>query len=154
MKYPAPALLLFMVMASGLLSCGSFKEPDFRRIENLKLSRVGLRESNFTLDLFYYNPNKSGLKFKRAEGDAWIDENYLGHFTVDTMIRIPAYSEFSLPVTLQMDMSHFLKNSTALLLGKEVMVKIDGKVNVGKGMIFINYPIRWEGTQNLRELMK
>jgi LEA14-like dessication related protein len=154
MKSPALLSCLLICLIPGLLSCGSFREPDFLRIENLRVSRVGLKESNFMLDLYYFNPNKSSLKLKKAEGDAWLDENYLGHYILDTVIYIPANSEFRLPVTLKMDMTHILQNSAALLLGWEVMIKIDGKARLGKGLIFINYPIRWEGKQNLRDLMR
>lgn len=113
-----------------------------------------MSESSLTLDLYYFNPNRSRLKLKSAEGDAWIENNYLGHFAIDSLIHIPANGYFILPVKLQVDMSKILKNSFLTLLSKEIVVKIEGTARVGKGFIFINYPIRYEGKQNLGELLK
>lgn len=138
----------------GFISCKALKEPDFRGIENVKVSRFGLQESTLNLDLHYFNPNKSALTLKKAEGDAWLDGSLLGHFTVDTLIKIPANAGFRMPVTLQMNMKKFLQNSTALLLKNEVTLKVEGKAKVGKAGVFINYPIRYEGKQRTDSLMK
>jgi hypothetical protein len=89
-----------------------------------------------------------------AEGDAWVDSTYLGHFIVDTLIHILPRSEFRLPVKLDMDMSHFVQNMSIAFLGKTSTVKFEGKAKVGKGAIFINYPIRYQGVQDLGEWLK
>ena len=105
-------------------------------------------------DCHYFNPNRSRLKLKSAQGDAWIENNYLGHFTIDSLIHIPANGDFRLPVKLQVDMNKFFKNYLLTFLAKEVTIKVAGRARVGKGFIFINYPIRYEGKQNLEELFK
>ena len=154
MKTPLLSILFFLLISVSLLSCGNLKEPDFQGIENVKLSRLGLQQSNLLLNLLYFNPNNSGMKLKRAEGDAWVDDNYLGHFTVDTLIHIAPVSDFRLPVNLHVDMNFLLKNGVAAFLGKDVTVKLDGKARLGKGIIFINYPIRYEGKQKVADFLK
>ena len=148
----------FLVFALALLlllsSCGSLKEPEFRSIENVRVTRLGTKESSLALDLQYYNPNKSGLKLKEAEGDAWLDGNLLGHFTIDTLINIPPVADFSLPVKLQLDMSQVLKNSLLTFLNPEVMIKVEGKAKVGKGGFYIRYPLRYEGKQDISKLLR
>ena len=123
-------------------------------IENVRVGRLGLVESSVTLTLHYYNPNNKRLKLKKAEGDAWLDGNPLGHFTIDTLIHIPALSDFRLPVKMIMDMSHFVENMSVAFSGKEVILKVDGMARIGKGIIFINYPVYYEGKQKLAELLK
>jgi LEA14-like dessication related protein len=150
-SFPFAVALIFLFI---LPSCVSLKEPDFKGIENIRVSRLGLNESTLNLDLHYFNPNKSKLKLKQAEGDAWLDGNLLGHFTIDTLIKIPANGDFRLPVMLEMNMKKLLQNSTALLLKNEVTLRVEGKAKVGKGAIFINYPIRYEGKQRTEDLMK
>ena len=145
---------LCLVSLFFLQSCGSIKEPDFKSIENVRISKFGLSESTLSLDLRYFNPNKFRVKLQKAEGDAWIENNFLGHFSMDTLIHIPANGEFSLPVKLQVDMGKIFKNSLVAFLAKEVMIKVEGKARLGKGFVFINYPIRYEGNQNLGELLK
>ena len=149
---------IFSSIAIGLLvafgSCKSVKAPDFRGIENVRLSRFGMNESTLQLDLHYYNPNKTKLKLKNAEGDAWIEDNLLGHFIIDTTINIPAQEDFRMPVTLQVNMKKMLQNSAMLLLKNEVTLRVEGKARVGKGALMINYPIRYEGKQKTDSLTK
>ena len=154
MKPSLPLLLFLLTSAFFLFSCGSVKEPDFKSIENVRISKFGLNESTLSLDLRYFNPNKFRVKLQNAEGDAWIENNFLGHFSMDTLIKIPANGEFSLPVKLQVDMGKIFKNSLVAFLAKEVVIKVEGKARLGKGFVFINYPIRYEGKQNLGELLK
>ena len=154
MKPSFPLLFLCLASLFFLPSCGSVKEPDFKSIENVKVSKFGLSESTLSLDLRYYNPNKFRVKLQNAEGDAWIENNYLGHFSMDTLIHVPANGEFRLPVKLQVDMGKILKNSLVAFLAKEVVIRVEGKARLGKGFVFINYPIRYEGKQNLGDLLK
>ena len=146
--------LLYLFPLLFILSCGQLKEPDFKGIENVHLNKLGLKESTLFLDLHYFNPNRFSLKLKKAEGDAWMEDNYLGHFTVDTLIYIPANGDFWLPVNLQVDMSKILKASLITLLTKEMMIKVEGKARVGKGFLYINYPISYEGKQKLDEMLR
>ncbi len=154
MKSFPPLLLLIACFSILGSSCGSLKEPEFRSIENIRLTRLGTRQSKLALDLNYHNPNKSRLKLKEAEGDAWLDGNFLGHFTVDTLIEIPRVADFRLPITLELDMSQVLKNSLATFLKSEVMVRVEGKAKLGKGGLYIRYPLRYEGKQNLSRLLR
>lgn len=153
-KTPLLPCLLYILPVILLSSCGEVREPEFNSIENVRVSKMGLKESTLTLDLLYFNPNKTSLKLKSAEGDAWIENNFLGHFTVDTLIRIPGNGNFRLPVKLQVDMSKILSTSLLTLLAKETMIKVDGNAKVGKGFIYINYPIRYEGKQKLGEMLR
>lgn len=150
---PLPFSFL-LVTSCFLLSCESVTEPDFKGIRNVRVTKFGLAESSLSLDLDYFNPNKFRVKLKEAEGDAWLENTFLGHFVMDTLIHIPANGEFRLPVTLQVDMKKILKNSLVVFLANEVVIKVVGKARVGKGFVYINYPIKYEGKQNLEELLK
>jgi LEA14-like dessication related protein len=147
------ALVVFLA-SSLLFSCASLKEPEFRSIENIRFSRIGFKESDMQLDLFYYNPNKAKLKLKRAEGEAWVDSSYLGHFTVDSSVSISPLSEFRIPINLKVDMSRILRNSMSIMSNKEVLVKVKGTARVGKSGIYVNYPMEFEGKQNLGKMLQ
>jgi LEA14-like dessication related protein len=154
MKIRLLPINFLLISSCFFLSCGSVTEPDFKGIRNVRVTKFGLAESTLSLDLDYFNPNKFKVKLKRAEGDAWIENNYLGHFVMDTMIHIPANGQFNLPVKLQVDMKKILKNSLVTFFANEVVIKVVGKARVGKGFVYINYPIKYEGKQNLEELLK
>lgn len=147
---------LFCLIISGLYlpSCNSFKSPDFKRIGNINLDKLGVKESTLSLNLYYFNPNNSKLKLKEVQGDAWMDGNFLGRFFMDSLIHIPAKDSFYLPVKLKVDMGKLLKNSFAAFLSNGVLLKVKGIAKVGKGFVFINYPINYEGKQNIAALLK
>jgi LEA14-like dessication related protein len=118
------------------------------------MNKLSLANPNLSVELFYFNPNNYRLKIKRAEGNAWINGQPLGHFTVDSMVHISALTDFRLPVNLQVDKNHLTENVSTLVLAQEVTLKIEAMAKIGKGLVFINYPIHYEGKQNLREILK
>ncbi|MBK9570226.1 MAG: LEA type 2 family protein [Chitinophagaceae bacterium] len=154
MKNLSIAIWISTFCSSLLLSCGTVKEAEFRNIENVRMDQFGLKESTLTLDLLFLNPNNFRVKLKKMEGDVWIDEKLLGHFLIDTLIHIPARANFRLPVKLKANMNQLLKNSLAALLNKEVLLKVAGFAKVGKGLVFIRYPIRYEKNQKFADLLK
>lgn len=154
MKTLQIGLMISIFMGTVLLSCRAMKDPDFRNIENIRLQRLDAKESTLFLDIRYFNPNQSGMKLKDAKGDAYIDGSLLGHFEMDTLIKIPANAEFILPVKMAVDMKYILQKSLTSFLNNVVTVKIEGKAKVGKGGVFIHYPIHYEGKQNISELFK
>lgn len=147
-------LICMLVSVIHLHSCRSFKEPDFMRVDNIQLDKLGMKESTLSLNLYYFNPNNSKLKLKEVKGDAWLEGNFLGSFSMDTLIHIPAKDSFYLPVKLKVNMGKLLKNSFAALLGNEVILKVKGIAKVGKSFVYINYNINYEGKQNIAALLK
>jgi LEA14-like dessication related protein len=141
--------MLSMVM----VSCRDIKEPEFIGIENIKMGQLGISETKVRLDVRYFNPNKFNAKLKGAEGDAWVDSAYLGHFTVDSLISIPAKTEFLVPVNLGVDMKYMLKNSMTAFSKEEVHVRIEGTARAGRNGIYKTIPIKYQGKQNIQKLL-
>jgi LEA14-like dessication related protein len=137
-----------------LTACGKMEEPVFNSIENVRVSKLGTSLSMMTFDMQYFNPNKSRATLKEAEGEAWLDSNYIGHFHVDTIVSIPANSNFTVPVNLDVDMKYLLKYSLLGFRNEEVLVTVKGKAKVGKGWIYKKFPLHYEGKQNLAELIR
>ncbi|HRE38204.1 MAG TPA: LEA type 2 family protein [Chitinophagaceae bacterium] len=140
-------------IAFVLASCGSIKEPDLRGIENVRVDKINSATSTMRLDLRYFNPNKFRVKLKNASGDAWLEGKKLGSFSLDSAVNVSPKSDFTLPVTLEVDMKRVLSNTLTLLLSNEVTLKIDGTARIGKSGITINYPLKYEGKQKLSELL-
>lgn len=150
---PTLAIALFGLLIF-LSSCQSVQDPEFRNVDNIRFGGFSKTGSTVSLSVHYYNPNNMRLKLKEAKGKAWIDDQYVGDFKMDTLIHIPARGEFSLPVTLEVKTDQLLKNSLLTFLNKEVTVKMEGKAKVGKGIFFISYPIKYEGKQDLKKYIK
>jgi LEA14-like dessication related protein len=149
-----PLLGFLLFLALSISSCVTLREPDFRAVENIRVARLGKNETTLAMDVRYYNPNKTRVKLKEAGGSAWLEGNFLGNFKMDSMVHIPAYAEFTLPVTLDVDMKMLLRNSLSAFLNKEVIIKLEGKAKLGKGFVYINYPIRYEGKQEVEKLLR
>ena len=145
--------LLPFVLMLFLMACKNFKEPELQKIDNVRFEKLGKSESTLKFDLKYHNPNPFRVKLKKASGNAWLDGKILGQFTLDSSISIPANAGFSLPVSLGVDMSKVLQNTLRLLLSNEVMLKIEGTARLSKSGISINYPLKYEGKQNLQQLL-
>jgi len=144
----------FLGVILVMATCKSMKDPEFKGIENVKVSEVGTTGSTVTLDIRYHNPNNFNGKLKQAEGDAWMDSTYLGHFVADSSVHIPANGEFLVPVRLLMDMKQIFKNSLAALLNEQVMLRITGSARAGRSGFYKNFSLNYQGKQNLRQMFK
>ena len=135
-----------------LTGCAKPSGFDYLGVKNVKVLQFGLKESTVSVDVEYYNPNKFPVTMKRAEVDVYVNNNYFGKTTLDSSIQIPQKDTFLLPVVLKVDM-----NNTAIGLiqtlatGQDsVHIKLDGSAKIGRGGIFINYPIRYAGMQKIK----
>lgn len=146
--------LLLLGILSGLSSCRTLKEPEYLGFENLRFHEFEASESTIFLEMKCYNPNKVRLKIKKAAGDAYLNDTYLGHFRVDTLIRLLPKQNFIIPVTLLVDKKNIFKNSMAALLQSTVTLKFEGKAKLGKGFFYANYPIRHSGEFNIKDLLR
>ncbi|MBC7422908.1 MAG: LEA type 2 family protein [Ferruginibacter sp.] len=99
------------------------------------------------MNLIYYNPNNFGMELNRTDLDIYINNNYLGKASQEYQVAIPRRAEFSIPVTMDVDMKNLLKNGFITLLSNEVMIKVIGTVKVGKLNVFKTFPVNYEGKQ-------
>ena len=118
------------------------------------MGKMGLKETKATLFLKYYNPNSFRAKLKSAEGEAWMDSIYLGHFVVDSTINVAARSDFFVPVKLTLDMKRVIQHSLTALSQEKVKIRIEGRAKAGRSGFYKSFPIRYEGLQDLQQLFK
>ncbi len=149
-KYFASLALLLTVF----VSCRPIKTPVFTGIENVRVDKIGWGESSLILDMSYQNPNGFSAKLKEAEGDAWMDSTFLGHFEVDSTVNIPANSSFIVPVGLKVDMKKLLQNSITAVLNKEVEIRLTGTAKAGRNGVYRRFPINYKGKQDLSKIIK
>jgi LEA14-like dessication related protein len=131
----------------AFLSCSSPKALEYKTYHNFSVESLGFNNSTVSLNLEYYNPNNFGMQLKNTDLDIFINGNLLGHSTTDTLINIPRRNTFLVPVKFNVDMQNAFKNAWNTLMGKEVLVRLSGKVRVGKGNVFMSFPINYESKQ-------
>jgi len=140
-------LLLFILLGFGIWI---LKEPEFIDARNFGLRSLGMKTSTVSADLFYYNPNNLSLNLKRYELEVYFDGQHLGSTVLDTLIHIPRRDTFSFPVNMAVDMKYIFPNAFALLMKDSIDLRIEGSAKLGKGGIFLNIPVRYQGKQRLR----
>jgi LEA14-like dessication related protein len=138
---------IYSCVIMAFLSCSSPKDLEYINYRNFAVQGLGFDKSTISLDLEYYNPNNYGMQLKNSDLDIFINGNLLGHSSMDTLIRIPRKDTFNIPVKFDVDMQRLLKNAWSTLMGKEVVVKLTGKVRVGKANVFFNFPVNYESKQ-------
>lgn len=141
--------LLFFLSAS-ITGCRKPESLQYVGLQNFDVPSIGIGASVLQADVMFYNPNNFNMRLKEAEVDISLNEKYLGHSTLDTLIRIPKNDTFSIPVKVDVDMKILLTNSLMAVLSNEVDVKIEGRTKVGKGGIYFNFPIFYQGKQKLK----
>lgn len=150
MKKSIRLIVLVLVTWGMASSCEKVKDLQFVRVAGVSLEGLGFSKSIVQMTLAYYNPNNFNLQLKDASFDLFFDDTQVGHSIQDTMIRIPAKDTFYFPVKLEVSMENMLKNALTVLGNKEVTIKATGNCKVGKGGIYLPFPIKCETKQPLK----
>jgi LEA14-like dessication related protein len=140
-----PIYLLFATLVATVsLSCSSPKELVYKDYHNFKIQTIGFTKSIINLDLEYHNPNNFGLQLRRTDLEVYINNNLLGRSYMDTLIRIPARASFMIPLKVDVDMKNIFKNALTTMFRDSVLVKVTGKLKVGKANVFMSFPVNYE----------
>lgn len=137
-------IVILMVV---FMSCRSPKALEYKTYRNFSIENLGFNNSTVQLDLEYYNPNNFGMQLRNTDLDIFINGSLFGHSSTDTLIPIPGRDTFSIPVKFVMNMQSVYKNALNTLLGKEVLLRVTGKVKVGKANVFMYFPVNYESKE-------
>jgi LEA14-like dessication related protein len=141
-----PCLLILSVLV--LTACRAPKDLVYKDFKNFSMDKLGFSSSSVKMNLVYYNPNNFGLQLKRTDLDIYIDGTYLGHTSQDYQVTIPKLADFQIPVKIDVDMKNIFKNAINTLFSKEVVVKVTGRIKLGKANVFFSMPVNYEGKQS------
>ncbi|HYD92677.1 MAG TPA: hypothetical protein VEA37_14470, partial [Flavobacterium sp.] len=132
-------LPFFLLLATG---CAKVQDPEFRRLEKFRLKNIGLEKASIGFNVTYFNPNKFGVAVKEAAADVYMDTVYLGRFVQESAISVDKNSEFSIPFTGDVALQTVLRLNLQEMSTKQVLIKADGSVKVGKAGIFVTKPVQ------------
>ena len=136
--------LLYIALTMAILSCSSPKALEYKTFRNFSIQNLGFNSSTVKLDLVYFNPNHYGMQLRNSDLDIFIDGNLLGHSSFDTIITIPRRDTFVLPIKLNVDMQNIYRNAWSTLTGREILIKLTGKLRIGKANVFMTLPVNYE----------
>ena len=147
-KLYAPLLLILVLIVIFQTSCHEPKSLEFREFKNLTLDKLSFAGAALKVDLVYFNPNNFGLQLNRTDLDIYIDSTFLGHSAQDIQVSIPRKGNFTIPLSLDLDVKNLLKNGITSFLNKNVSVRVLGSVKVGKAGIYKSFPVDYTSIQN------
>ncbi len=142
------ALLFFVAIAS----CTKPKDLEYLDIQNIRMIKWGLTESLVGLDVRFYNPNNQQVRLKDANAKVYANSTFLGDTYTDSIVVVPRKDTFAVPLYLKVQTVSAIAKVMETLQDSMVNIKVEGTVKMGKGGIFINYPIRYEEKKKVAEL--
>jgi LEA14-like dessication related protein len=129
------------------MSCSAPKALEYVNFKDLSVNKLGFNKSTIGMVVEVHNPNNYGLQVLKTNMDIFINGNLLGQSQTDSLINIKRNSNFFVPLKFELDMQNAFKNAFNTLLGKEVLIRCTGKIKVGKGNVFMSFPIDFETKQ-------
>ena len=145
-------LILFVTSLFFIYSFSACKKPvppEYVSYENFRLEKMGFSENVLAADVKLYNPNTYNLQLKSADLDIYFNDRFLGHSSLNNLIVLTAKDTTAFPIRMQASAKDLLKNTADLLLNPNVKIRVSGSAKAGRGGIFINVPINYEGMQKI-----
>lgn len=149
MKAKLLLLLLAVVFGITITSCRQIVAPEYVGVENIQLQSKGFTNTTLSADVRLYNPNKSNLTFKSGSLNIFVDDRLLGHTELDSTIYINRLDTFSIPIAVKLDVKNVLGNALSIGLKDSVLMRLEGKVKVGRSGVFITRPVNYERREKL-----
>ena len=147
MKKPhLPALLAIVLFA---ISCAKPKAPEYVSLENIKVKEIGLAETKLGVEVKMYIPNNLRLQVRSADLDLYVNNELLGHSILDSQVNIPRKDTFLIPLSVNIQTMSGATRFIQSLADTSVLLKVQGVARLGKSGVFFNYPVNYEGRQNL-----
>jgi LEA14-like dessication related protein len=143
---PVFVLTFFLFLLSA---CSKPESPTYIGYEDFRVEQVGLKNTILSTRAKLYNPNKYPLQLKSASIDVYINDDYLGHSALDTLIVLPGKDTSYVPLRLTASAKDLLSSSFKIMLNPEVKITIKGSARAGRSGFFINVPIDYEGRQRI-----
>lgn len=140
------ACLLLAFLATG---CSKPLTPKYLGYQNFRLAKAGFGTNTLTTDIRLYNPNAYALQLKSATMDVYLNNNFLGHSSLDTLITLPGKDTTLIPLQMEAKAKDLFSNALKVFLNPDVKIKITGSAKAGRGGIFLNVPIEYEGMQRI-----
>jgi LEA14-like dessication related protein len=140
---------LFALLLVFLSSCTDIKDPQFRRLEDFGLRKVNFISADIGLNVVYYNPNSFGVTAKETAVDVYVDSIYLGKFIQPQATEVSKNAEFIIPLVGKVDIASALKLNRKDLLKRDILLRANGNIKVGKAGVFITKDINYSGRHRL-----
>lgn len=136
---------ILVLFTLSLFSCALSQEaPEFKKLTNVKTSKISGTNLTFTADAVFYNPNDVGLKLKSVEIDVIIEGKKAGHVSQIKKIKILPNADFLVPLTVDVDLKQIdiMGGLFGMMSGKKMRAEFVGDITVSKNAIPMKVPVK------------
>ncbi len=145
--------LTLLVLVTGLSSCVTFKEPEFKSMDGYTFDGMEGKQVKFKLKATVYNPNPYALKVKPSQVSIFAEDKLYGTLKLEKTQKMKRKKDTQLEVPLCFEMADGAMMGLVLLMRKEkINIKIDGKVKGGVYFISKKFPVNYEKSISPKEL--
>lgn len=145
-------IIFFLITGCLVLGCTKPKDLEFVDLSNLRMIKWGLTESEIGIDVRLYNPNNQRVQIKEPAAKVYANSSYLGDARLDSIVTVPRRDTFSIPLVLRIQTLSAVSRVLEVLSDTTVDIRVEGNVKMGKGGVFLNYPIQYHQLHRLSEL--
>ena len=133
--------LLIIVLLS---SCQKPEEaPEFKRIGKVKVNEVIDGQALVNAEAIFYNPNPVNMKLKKINVEVFVQEKKVGTINQDFRLKIPAESDFSVPLDVALDVKEIgsLGDIFSIMMGAKIPIRFSGHIRAKVHGMGFNVPI-------------
>ena len=138
-------LLLLVGLTALNLACSRPKEPELVRIKSLTVQEFTDKNVVLEAEAILLNPNSIGVTVKEIDVSVTVDEKAVGKVNQTGEIKVPAKSEFEVPLVIEFapqDVYDNLLSGLISFIGKgEIPVHYQGHIKMKAAGINFKVPI-------------
>lgn len=139
-------ILVFGILVLLGFGCSVSNEPEFKKMTNFRVKKLGVNECKITSDIVFYNPNDMGCDVVATNINVEVNGVPSGSAKQIKKVKLKALSDFELPVQIEFNPKEIFKLNNGLFTGalkllKEKTVEIHYKGFVTIDVLGVELPI-------------
>ena len=143
---------LFLFLQTG---CDKPQTPKFVRMENVKVGKINFKDITLLGNIVINNPNSVGITITHTDLDVSVDGKNAGKVLQTETAKMPANSEFSLPVKTIIPTKNLgdglIGSALSAFVNKKIIVQYKGHVTVKVLNTDLKIPVNDEQEVMLKE---
>jgi LEA14-like dessication related protein len=134
-------ILWGVVLASIFVSCQPKEDVVLRRVRDIIVDVT--TDPMLRANAILYNPNKIKIKLRKIDVDVYVNEKLSASINQELDMRIPAKSEFTVPLEVKLNMKElgFLDTIFNMIGGKKMKVRYKGTINISYKGVPVRVPV-------------
>lgn len=132
-----------------LSACTLNENPEFQRMENIRVLRANAKNIEVEGEAVFYNPNSVGVTFTASDVDVYANEVKVGKVKT-TSFEIPSKENFTVPLLVDIPVAKLMEQEgkLGLLLGalskREVKLHYKGVIKLDVLGVEVDYDLDHE----------